>query len=128
MLLVPPTPPVLDQLVIHVRAVRQQNIGYGALVPVGVVSLNRHGSTKDHGGRGPLRDLAERLALLGTIDALQADTLSLPIVQDFNGVPIEDADDLAREGEGFTDADENEQSEKGRVSHAGTICKRLGLI
>jgi hypothetical protein len=38
-----------------------------------------------------------RLAFLGAVDAAEADTFSVLVVQDFDGIAVEDRDDGARE-------------------------------
>jgi hypothetical protein len=55
--------------------------------------------------------VAERLAFLGAVDALQTDTLSFAVMQDLNGVPVEDSDYFASKRESG-DAQENEQKQK----------------
>jgi hypothetical protein len=63
------------------------------------------------------------LPFLWTVDAVKADTFRVVVVQDFDGVTVLDGDDGASKGEGFTDADENEQNEKSRVPHARIVYK-----
>jgi hypothetical protein len=41
--------------------------------------------------------LAEGLALLRAVDAAEADTLRVSVVQDFDGVTVEDGHDLVRD-------------------------------
>ncbi len=53
-----------------------------------------------------LRSLAVVLALLWAVDALEADTLRVVVVQDFEGVPVEDAKNGASEVSGNSDANE----------------------
>ena len=44
-----------------------------------------------------LRSLAEGLAFLRAIDPAEADAFRVLVVQDFEGVAVEDGDDLAEE-------------------------------
>ena len=71
---------------VHTRVIGQEDIGHETLILVLAVTLNRHRPPEDQGRRGPLRDLAERLAFLGAVNAIEADPLRLAVVQDVNGV------------------------------------------
>jgi hypothetical protein len=47
--------------------------------------------------RGLLRSLPVGLGFLGTIDTVEGDAFGVVVVQDFDGVAVEDGDDLAGE-------------------------------
>jgi hypothetical protein len=49
-----------------------------------------------------LRSLAKGLAFLRTVDATQSDTLRVLVVQDFEGVAVEDGDDGAGKSAAWT--------------------------
>jgi len=68
-----------------------------SLVLVGIMTLHRDRSPKDQGRRSPLGDLAECLAFLGAVDAVETDTLRVLVVQNLDGVTVYDAYDLASE-------------------------------
>jgi len=70
----------------------------GCAVLVLAVGLKRDFFPKNHRGRSLLGSMAVRLTLLGAVNAVEADTLSSVVVQDFDGVAIEDRDDGAGEG------------------------------
>ena len=67
------------------------------------VGLDRHVLPEGEVRGGLLGSLAEGLALLRAVDATEADTFRVLVVQDFEGVAVEDGDDRAgevrREGE-----------------------------
>ena len=46
-------------------------------------------------GSSLLRSRAERLAFLGAVDAIEADVFRMLVMQDFNGVAVENRDDAA---------------------------------
>ena len=49
---------------------------------------------KDQAWRSLLRSVAVGLAFLWTVDATEADTFRMGVVQDFDGVAVEEGDDL----------------------------------
>ena len=71
-------------------------------------------SPEDECRRSVLGFVAKGLAFLRTVDAAQADALRVGIVQDFDGVAIEEGDDRAGEVSG----------ENGRGKHNGNQCGR----
>jgi hypothetical protein len=83
--------------VIAVRAIAQEHVSQRPPVLVLAVGLERHVLTKDQLRDGLLRPLAVSLALLRAVDAPETDALSAVIVQDFDGVAVEDGDDGAGE-------------------------------
>ena len=46
-------------------------------------------------GSSLLRSRAERLAFLGAVEAIEADAFRMLVMQDFNGVAVENRDDAA---------------------------------
>ena|SRR5438132_960086 len=52
---------------------------------------------KNHRGRRLLGSIAVRLTLLLAVDPVETDTLGVCVVQDFDGVAVEDRDDGAGE-------------------------------
>ncbi len=97
---------------VHTRVIGQEDIGHETLILVLAVTLNRHRPPEDQGRRGPLRDLAERLAFLGAVNAIEADPLRLAVVQDVNGVAVDDADHRTGERNGFSATEEQKQNEE----------------
>jgi hypothetical protein len=79
------------------HAIGQGHLPDGA--PVLVVAVGLDGDLLPEGeGRGRLlRSLAEGLFLLRTVDTAEADTFGVLVVQDFEGVAVEDGDDGAGE-------------------------------
>ena len=100
---IPPAPALLDEFLIEIHAIGQEHISQGALVLVMAVGLDRHVLPEGEVRGGLLGSLAEGLALLRAVDATEADTFRVLVVQDFEGVAVEDGDDRAgevrREGE-----------------------------
>ena len=77
---------------IDVGAILQEHIPKGA--PVLVLAVGQEGDffSKDQRGRGVLGVVAVGLAFLWAVDAAQADTFRVLVVQDFKGVAVEDTD------------------------------------
>ena len=82
---------------IDVGAIRQKHIGNGASVPVLAVGLERDFLAKDQVRCSLLRFLAIGLAFLRAVDAAEADAFRVVVVQDFDGVAVEDAGGLSQE-------------------------------
>src|SRR5262245_56892735 len=82
---------------IDVGAIRQEHVCKGAVVLVLAVGLENDISSEDERGRRLLRSVAEGLSLLRAVDAAEADTLRLNVVQDFVGVAVEDGNNGADE-------------------------------
>lgn len=61
------------------------------------VRLDGHVLPEGEGRGRLLRSLAEGLFLLRTVDAAEADTFGVLVVQDFEGVAVDDGDDGAGE-------------------------------
>ena len=85
-----PAPAFFDQLVIDLRAFRQEHIGKGVSILVCAVSLECH---------VPLKYKAEAacLAFLRTVDPFESYSFGVLVVQHFIGVTVEDGDDGAGE-------------------------------
>jgi hypothetical protein len=64
---------LLDEFLIEIHAIGQEHIGIGA----------------------PVLVVAERLAFLRAVDAAEADAFRVLVVQNFEGVAIEDTGDTA---------------------------------
>jgi len=81
---------------VDVRAVRKQHIGKDK--PVFVSAVNLQGDLlSEHQDRDRLFGVvAERLALLRVVNAMRADALIFPIVQDFNRILIPNANNFGR--------------------------------
>ena len=94
---IPPTPAVLDEHVVDVSSVPQVHVCKGAPVLILPVGLKNDISPEDERSRRLLRSFAEGLAFLRAVDATEADTFSVSVVQDFNRVAVEDGDDEAGE-------------------------------
>ena len=75
----------------------REHIGKGAPVLVVAVRLERDFFPEDEVRGGLLRSLAVGLAFLWAVDAAEADTFRVVVVQDFDGVAVEDGDDGAGE-------------------------------
>ncbi len=76
-------------------AIGQEQIGQGALVLVLAVRLERDFFPEDQGGRCLLGSMAVSLALLGAVDATEANAFGAVVVQHFECVAVEDGDDGA---------------------------------
>lgn len=96
-LLIPPTPTVFDQLVIDVSAIGHAHIREGASVIVLAVGLDDDILPEDERRHRMLRSVTEGLAFFRTIDAAQADAFRAGVVQDCEGIALEDGNDGARE-------------------------------
>jgi hypothetical protein len=60
-----------------------------------------------------------RLALLGAVDAAQADAFRVSVMEDFEGIAVEDPDDEAREvsnGSGWGDQEQEKAERKDMCS------------
>jgi hypothetical protein len=84
MLLIPPAPPVLDELLIEIRAAAQEHASNGALVLVAGMRLDSDFLAEDQFRGSVLGALAKSPALLRAGDAVETDTVSLVIDQDFD--------------------------------------------
>jgi hypothetical protein len=82
---------------VNVGSVRQKHIGKGALVLIEAVRLERDFFSKDEGRDGVLGVVAKCLAFFRAIDPAQTDALRACVVQNFDGVAVEDGDDGAGE-------------------------------
>jgi len=80
-------------LLIDACAIRKDQISKCPLVLVVSVGLDGDFLPKGKVRSGLLGSLAEGLALLWAIDATETDTFRAVIVQDFEGVAVEDGDD-----------------------------------
>ena len=89
----PPAPALLDQRVIDVGTIGQDHVSDGVLVLVVAVGLDRDFLAKGEVRGSLLRSPAERLAFLGAVDPTQADAFRVLVVQNFEGVAVEDGDD-----------------------------------
>jgi hypothetical protein len=76
----------------------QDYISKGALVLVVAVRLDRDVFLEDEGRGSLLRAVAEGSAFLGAVDAAEADTLRVGVVQNFDDAAGEDGDNGAGEG------------------------------
>ena len=121
-----PAPTLLDEFLIQVHAIGQDHLANGALILVVAVRLNGDFFPKGKGRGGVLGALTERLAFLRAIDAVEADTFRLLVVQDFDGVAVEDGDDLAgesvgalRNGDAYNQNQENEQGVQAERAQVG---------
>lgn len=82
---------------VDVSSVPQVHVCKGAPVLILPVGLENDISPEDERSRRLLRSFAEGLAFLRAVDATEADTFSVSVVQDFNRVAVEDGDDEAGE-------------------------------
>ena len=92
---IPPTPAVLDQRVIDVGAIGQDHVSNSKRVLVMAVGLDCDFLPKGEGRGCLLGTLAVGLAFLYAVDAVETDPFGVDVVQDFDGVAIEDGDDGA---------------------------------
>jgi hypothetical protein len=81
--------------VIDVGAISEENVGKRPPVLVLAVRLECDFFPEGEGRGGMLGVVAVCLALLRAVDAAEADTLRAGVVEDFDGVAVEDGDDLA---------------------------------
>jgi hypothetical protein len=93
--------------VIDVGSIGQTHLGKDAPRPIAAVRLEEDFFPKHHRGRRLLGLMAVRLTFLRAVDAAEPDTFRLGVVQDFDGVAIEDGDNFA--GEICRDSDTGEQ-------------------
>jgi hypothetical protein len=83
------------EFLIQFHPIGQEHIGKGAFVLVVAVRLDGNVFPESEGRGGLLGALAERLAFLRAVDAAEADTFRVLVVQDFEGVAVEDGNDEA---------------------------------
>jgi len=81
--------------VIDVGPIGKTHIGKDMPRPIAAVCLEEDFFPKHHRGCGLLGLMAVGLALLRAVDAAQADTFRVLLVQDFNGIAVEDGDNEA---------------------------------
>jgi hypothetical protein len=86
-----------DEFLIQVHPIGQEHIPNGALVLVVAVCLDGDLFPEGEARGGLLRVLAIRLAFLWAVDAGKTDAFRVLVVQDFDGVAVEDGDDGAGE-------------------------------
>ena len=88
---------MLDEFLIEIHPIGQEHVSKGA--PVLVVSVGLHGDFFPKGeGRGRVFGVvAKGLAFLWAVNPAETDTLSMVAVQYFDGVAVENGDDLASE-------------------------------
>jgi len=79
--------------VIDVGPIGQKHIGKGVSRLVAAVRLEDDFFPKHHRGRSLIGSRAVSLTFLWAINATQADTFGAVVVQDFDGVAVEDGDD-----------------------------------
>ena len=82
---------------LDVGAIPQEHIGKDAPVLVLAVGLEDDISPEDERGRRLLGVVAVGLTFLRAVDAAEADTLRVHVVQHFDGVAVEDGDHGAGE-------------------------------
>jgi len=87
----------------------QDHVSKGACVLVVAVGLDGHVLPKGEVRGGVLGVVAVGLALLRTVNTAEADTFSAVVVQDFEGIAVEDGDDGAGEVGGPQFARSHEQ-------------------
>jgi|SRR5215469_4695694 len=92
---VPPAPALFGQLVVDVASIREECIGHRAPVLVLAVGLERDFLAESPLRSGWLGSLAVGSALLWAVNAVQSNALGSVVVQDVDGVAIEDRDDRA---------------------------------
>jgi len=81
--------------VIDVGAVQQENISKCTPVLVEAVRQERDILPECEVRGGLLGSLAESLAFLRAVDAVESDTFSAVVVQDFDGVAVKDGDNFS---------------------------------
>ena len=77
---------------IDVGVIGQKHIGKGALVLIVAVCLDGHVLPKGEGRSGMLSVVAVGLAFPWAVDAAEADTFGVVVVQGFDGVAVEGRD------------------------------------
>jgi hypothetical protein len=82
---------------IDVSSISQIHIGECAPILVLAMGLEDDISPEDECRGSLLGIVAEGLALLWAVDATEADTFRMGVVQDFDGVTVEDGDNGASE-------------------------------
>jgi hypothetical protein len=86
---------VLDEFLIDIHSIGQQHISKRTPVLIVAVRLERDFFSKGEGRGRVLGVVAVGLAFLWAVDAVEADAFRLLVVQDFEGVAVEDGDDGA---------------------------------
>ena len=101
---VPPREPRFDQLVIQAPPVWQEYQAHRAPIAISIHDLHGDSGAEDQLRRELLGAVAERLALLRAVDAVEPNAFALAVVQHGDGVAVRDTDHAAREvgGEGLT--------------------------
>jgi hypothetical protein len=102
--------------VIDVGPIGQKHIGKGVSRLVAAVRLEDDFFPKHHRGRSLLGLMTVRLALLGAVDAVQADAFRVLVVEDFEGIAVEDPDDEAmilRDSGGWRGCQDSEEHTEG---------------
>ena len=109
-----PAPAFFDQLVIDLRAFRQEHIGKGVSILVCAVSLECH---------VPLKYKAEAacLAFLRTVDPFESYSFGVLVVQHFIGVTVEDGDNGAGEV-GSCEGSTQEKQDTGTAAPKASSC------
>ena len=80
---------------IDVGAIGQKYVGNGPPVLVAAVSLERDFFPKSESRGGLLGSFAVGLALLRAVDAIESNTFRVLVMQDFDGVAVEDGYDFS---------------------------------
>jgi hypothetical protein len=83
---------LLDEFLIEVHAIRQDHVSNGSAVLFLAECLEHYVLIKDQLGGGLLCSLPIGLAFLWAVDAVEPNTSRPLVVQDFEGVTVEDAD------------------------------------
>ena len=99
-LLIPPTQPVIHQHVVDIRSIRQEHISNGASVLILAECLDRDFFPEGQFRGCLLRAIAIGLDLFRAVYAIEPYAFSMGVVQDFDGVAVEDEDDRAVEAIG----------------------------
>jgi len=89
---IPPAPAFFDQSMIDVSPIGQDYVSKGALVLVVAVGLDGNFIPKGENANGVLGILAVGLAFLRAVAAVEMEAFSVLVVQDVEGVAVEDGD------------------------------------
>jgi len=92
---------LFDELVVDVGPIREEYIGNRAPVLVFAMGLERDFLAEDQLRNGSLGSLALGLTFLRTVNPVQADAFSSFVVQDFDGVAVEDGEYVATHRESW---------------------------